>query len=82
LQNDHKNSSFILNKLKEYFLGTVILELKDFCFEIEINLRHTVVLKLKINSLTLKRDKKNDQTQTLFMEILGASLYYQVAGEK
>lgn len=54
----HHQHSYINKKLKEYLLSTIILEAKNICLEIEVDLKQRVSLILRIASLTFRKEEK------------------------
>jgi hypothetical protein len=51
----HHKHSYINQKLKEYFLSTIILEVKNLCIEIEVDLKYRVTLILRVDTLRFRK---------------------------
>lgn len=79
----HHQHSFINKKLKEYLLSTIILEAKNICLEIEVDLKQRVSLILRIDSLTFrKEEKKVNESERIHLQVQGVGLYYRASGQE
>jgi hypothetical protein len=84
LESISKNSSFINAKLQEYFLNTIVLEVRDVAIEIEVDLKHKVAIILKVDSLVMRRERgkgKEGASKTV-LTVQNIGLFYKAAGGK
>lgn len=79
----HHQHSYVNKKLKEYLLNTIVLEARNVCLEIEVDLKQRVSLVLRIASLTFrKEEKKLNERERVHLQIEGLGLYYRAGGEE
>ena len=83
LEASHSKTSYLNKKLKEYFLSTIVLELKDVRFEVEVDLKQKVALIARVEQATLRREeKKATNTQIIELEVEGVGINYKAGQDQ